>query len=203
MVLFDHEADFVLPAPARLGGDVVVKFPTDEQWVVRTRARKFLQRRLGRGKSEMVSPKPGEADRVLYEAISVNGSPQLTPFEASQILESVAMTFVTDVQIQGNDATVTMNVFTGEVKHFLRVPTAEEMFDYKQAAFRQLDLSHGQMQTTFNPDVGARLYDLCGGRSGPEFYKAAIPGAHKAEAVRVVIDYIENHIGPAIDDPNS
>lgn len=200
---FDHEAEFALPAPARVGGDVVVHFPTDEQWVVRTRARKFLQRRLGRGKSEMLTPKPGEADRALYEAISVNGSPQLTPAEASQILDSVGMTFVTDVQVEGNQAVVTMNVFTGEVKHTLRVPTAEEMFDYKQAAFRQLDLSHGQMQTTFNPDVGARLWEQCGGKSEPEYYKGAIPGSHKAEAVRVVIDHIENHMGPATSDPNS
>ena len=203
MVTFDENAEFVMPAPARMGGNVVMRWPTDQEWNARSRARKFLTRRMGRGKSEMVTPKPGEADRKLYEAITLNGSPPLTPAEASMVLESLGMCLVTDVEVEGNEATVTMNVFTGEVKHRLRVPTADEIIDYKQAAFKQLDLSYGQVQTTFNPEPGARLWDACNGKSEAEYYKGAVPGPHKAEAVRVVIEYIEQHMGPATDDPNS
>ncbi len=201
--MFDQEAEFVYPAPARVGGNVTMRWPTDQEWAVRSLARKFITRRLGRGKSEMITPKPGEADRKLYEAISLNGSPSLTPAECSMMLEALGVCQVTGVEVEGNAATVTMNVCSGEVKHSLRVPTAEEMLEYKQAAFKQLDLAHGQMQTTFSPEAGARLWDKCEGKSGEEYYKGKVPGTHKSEAVRVVIEHVENHMGPATDDPNS
>jgi hypothetical protein len=44
MVIFDEKAEFVMPAPARLGGNVVMRWPTDEEWNQRSRARKFLTR---------------------------------------------------------------------------------------------------------------------------------------------------------------
>lgn len=203
MVVFDEKAEFVMPAPARVGGTVVMRWPTDEEWGIRSRARKFLTRRLGRGKSEMVTPRPGEADRKLFEAIALNGTPSLTPAEASMILEGLGICLVTNVEVEGNEATVTMSVFSGEVKHTFRVPTADEILEYKQAAFKALDLSYGQVQTTFNPDAGARVWDACNGKSGPEYYKASIPGPHKAEAIRVVVEHVEHHMGPATDDPNS
>jgi hypothetical protein len=201
--MFDEKAEIGMPAPARVGGNLLVRWPTDAEWAARSRARKFITRNLGRGKRETVTPQPGEPDLKLYEAISLNGSPPLSAAEAAMVLESLAVAIVTDVQVEGNEGCVTMNILTGQVQHYLRVPTADEIFEYKRAAFKLYDLPHGQAQTSFTPEAGARLYDQCNGRSGPEAYKGAVPGPHKAEAVRAVIDHIEQHMGPAIDDPNS
>jgi hypothetical protein len=201
--MFDDKSEIGMPAPARVGGNLLVRWPTDAEWAARSRARKFITRHLGRGLRETVTPPPGDGDLKLYQAISLNGSPSLSAAEASMVLEAMCITIVTNVEVDGNEACVTMNVLTGEVQHRLRVPTADEIFEYKRAAFKQLDLPYGQAQTSFTPEAGARVYDQCNGKSGPEYYKGAIPGPHKAEAVRAVIDHIEHHMGPATDDPNS
>ena len=201
-MLFDNQAEFTMAAPARVGGTLTVRWPTDQEWAARSRARRFITRRLGRGKSETVSPKPGEAELKLYEAITLNGSPPLTAAEASMLLEAMGHCLVTNVEVEGNQATVSMNIFTGPVRHRLKLPTADQILEYKASAFRQIDLPYGQAQTTFTPEAGALLWDQCEGRPDPDCYKGAVPAPHKAEAVRVVTDYIEHHMGPSTDDPN-
>ena len=198
--MFDASAEIAMAAPARVGGTLTVRWPTDAEWAARSRARKFITRRLGRGKSETIAPEPGAPDLKLYEAITLNGSPPLTAAEASMMLEAIGMCLVTNVEVKDNEAVVSMNVVTGPVEHRIKLPTADQILAYRRAAFRQIDLPYGQGQITFTPEAGARLWDQCEGKS--ESYQGAVPGPHKAEAVRVVIDHIEHHLGPATDDPN-
>lgn len=200
--MFDETTEIAMPAPGRLGGGIVtVRWPNDEEWAARSRARKFITRRLGRGKSETVAPQPGDADVKLYEAISINGSPSLSAAEASMVLDAISTCLVTNVEVEGNEALVSMNVVSGLVKHRLKLPTAEQILSYRRAAFRLIDLPFNQQEIRFTPEAGARLWDQCEGKS--DSYKGAVPGPHKAEAVRAAIDYIEQNLGPATDDPNS
>jgi hypothetical protein len=200
--MFDDKAELAMPAPARLGGAIVtVRWPTDAEWAMRSRARKFITRRLGRGKSETIAPEPGEADLKLYEAISVNGSPALSPAEASMVLEAISMCLVTNVEVDGTEACVSLNVVTGSVQHHLKVPTAEQILQYRRAAFRLIDLPYNQQEIRFTPEAGAKLWDQCEGKG--DSYQGSVPAPHKAEAVRAVIDFVDQHLGPATDDPNS
>jgi hypothetical protein len=201
--MFDAKAEIAMPAPARLGGTeiVTVRWPSDEEWAVRSRARKYITRRLGRGRSETVPPEPGEPDQKLYDAIALNGSPQLTPAEASMVLEAIGMCLVTNVEVEGNEACVSLNVVTGAVQHRLKVPTAEQILQFRRGSYKLFDLPYGQQEIRFNPESGARLWDQCEGKG--ESYTGPVPGPHKAEAMRAVVDFIEHRLGPASDDPNS
>jgi len=196
--MFDTNAEITIDAPARIGGKLHLRFPTDAEWNARSRARKFITRRLGRGKSLTEPPKPGEPDLKLYGAICINGTPPLSAAEASMVLEALGQCTVLGVEIEGNEATVRMNVPGGEVVHRLKVPTADQILENRTASFRLVELPFNQQEIAYSTESGARIWDACEGKA--EGYAAAIPGPHKAEAVRAASEFVEQRLGPSDDD---
>jgi hypothetical protein len=196
--MFDIKAEIEFPAQVASTGfapvPVVVRFPTDEEWALRARARKILIRRLGRGVSETIAPEPSEADVRLYQAIALNGAPAMTPAEAVRVLEAIGVTDVTDVRMTGADAEVDMTVAGSTVMHALRMPSADQVVTFRRQAFRMLDLPYNQQELRVNADAGAKLYDQLGGKS--DDYVNGIPAVHKDAAVRAVIEYIDRNLGP-------
>jgi hypothetical protein len=173
---------------------VVVRWPTDAEWIDRTRLRKFTIRRLGRGVSENVPPEPIESDVKLYNAIALNGAPPVTPAEAGFLLDQMGQAQVTGVRVEGDDAIVEVQILTGEAIHRMRLPKADQVQQFRRASFRLFDLPYGQQQFQLNPDAGGRLYDACNGSS--EDYVGAVPVIHKDVVARNVVDFIEREMGP-------
>jgi hypothetical protein len=203
-VKFDSKAEIAIPARlASTGGaeqEVLLRYPTDEEWSARSRSRKIIIRRLGRGMSETVPPEPGEADVKLYKTIALNGAPDMTPAEASKVLEALSVADVYDVSIDGGEAAVEMSVMTGRAIHHMKIPTADQVLSFRRSAFRLIDLPFNQQELRTTADAGARLYDQCGGRS--EDYANGIPALHKDAAIRAVIEHIDRALGPRSDDAN-
>ena len=201
---FDTKQELEFDPPIASSGGlpqkVVLRWPTDEEWAARQRGRKIIIRRLGRGISETVPPEPGEADLKLYSAIAVNGAPVMTPAEAAKVIEVMAVADVFDVQVEGGEATVEMEVASGRVKHHMRIPTADEVLSFRRAAASVLDLPFNQQEIRVTPEAGARLYEKCQGKS--EDYVNGIPNIHKDAAARAVIEFIDRALGPRQDDAN-
>jgi|SRR5262252_4907468 len=202
--MFDVNAEIEVTArPASAGGvptAISLRFPTDEEWAVRQRSRKIIIRRLGRGRSEVVAPEPSQADLTLFEKITTNGAPTLTPAEAAKVLEALATADVNSVAIEGSTATVEMETMAGKVVHTLKVPTADQVIRFRRSAFRMIELPYNQQELRQSPDAGARLYDECGGSSAD--YEGAIPALHKDAAVRGVIDDVDRQLAPKKDEEN-
>jgi len=200
--MFDPES--VIEFPARLASTqgletkVEVRWPTDEEWLKRARARKVIIRRPRAGVSETIPPPPGQGDVDLYEAIKHNGAPVMTAAEADKVLDALGKADVIDVRIEGIQAEVEMVILSGSVTMSLRIPTADEVVSFRRAAVRLLDLPFSQQEVRINPEAGARLFDSCGGKSGD--YKSAIPVTHKDAAVRAVIDFVDRQLGPQPDE---
>jgi len=201
---FDSKAEIVIPSRvAATNGEVqevMVRYPSDEEWAARSRSRKIIIRRLGRGMTENVPPPPSDADVRLYESITLNGAPKMTPAEAAKFLEMLSQADVYNVTVEGAEAVVEMSVMTGHVEHRMKIPTADQIVSFRNAGFRVIDLPFNQQEIRVTPDAGARLYDQCGGRS--DFYTNGIPSVHKDAAVKAVIETIERTFAPRIDDAN-
>jgi hypothetical protein len=189
--------------PASIGGalqKIDVRWPTDQEWSTRQRARKIIIRNLGRGVKEYVPPEPTQADIDLFQKIALNGAPELTRGEAQQLLDTLATARVISVSIEGTTATVEMETLNGLVSHQMRVPMTDQVLAWRRSASRILELPYNSQEVRTTPDAGARLYDECGGTS--KDYENAIPAIHKDAVVKNVIDYIDNMLGPKKDDAN-
>jgi hypothetical protein len=173
---------------------VVVRWPTDAEWVDRVRLRKFTIRRLGRGVSENVPPEPIESDVKLYQAIALNGAPPVTPAEAGFLLDQISQASVTGVRVEGEEAIVDLQILTGEAVHRMQLPKMDRVQQFRRSAFRLFDLPYGQQQFQINVDAGGRLYDDCHGSSVD--YVGPVPVVHKDAVARSVIDFIEREMGP-------
>ena len=199
--MFDSSTHIEIPAPFRLGDAVItVRYPTDEEWYRRARSKRIVNRRLGRGVTQPILPEPGEADLTLYQTITQNSSPPLTAAEASQVLDALGQATVTAVTIEKGTAVVDMETMTGPVHLRSKIPTADQVVQWRRSAYRIHDLNFGQQEIRLNPEAGAGLWDACEGSSSD--YKTAIPGIHKDAAIRALIDFSETRLGPKQDDAN-
>src|SRR5215831_15846524 len=127
--MFDTNQTIEIPAPYRLGEDAKlhIRWPTDPEWYTRARAKRFVNRRLGRGRNEQSLPQPGEADLKLYETISLNGSPPITAVEASQVLDAIGVASATDAGIEDGLGMVKLETMNGTVTHRMKIPTADQI----------------------------------------------------------------------------
>jgi hypothetical protein len=198
--MFDASAEIELGFRLASGAEsVTVRWPTDQEWAARARSRKFIVRRLGRGVSETVPPAPNEADVQFYEKIALNGTPAVTKGEARQIIDVLATAAVTNVTVEGNEASIDLNVLTGAVKHRVKLPTADQVIGMRAAAFRMLDLPFSQQQIQILLEPAARLWDECHG-SSEDYANGVVPALHKDVAMRSLIEYLDNKLGLRRDD---
>jgi len=199
--VFDATKEYELGMRVEAKGPVVVRWPSDQEWTARARGRKILQRRLGRGVTEMVQPEPSDVDLAFYDKIKLNGGTSLTKAEAALVGDTLAACAVTNVELEGDTATVTATVLTGQVKLRLAIPTAAQTVTFRRAAYRLLELPFNTQEIRMNPDAGARLFDECKGGSD-DYTGGVIPGIHKDAAVRAVIEQLERNLGPMDNEAN-
>lgn len=187
---FDTHANVAAPIRRPEGQRMVeVRWPTDEEWVERSKGWAINISRLGRGVSQ-TQVDSTQADWKLYHKIREPESPDLTVDEAGLIVEALTRCEINNVALELDQATVEMTV-TGSAKvtHTLRIPTTEEVTRFKRAAVRVIDLPHGKQQLRTNLLAGVELWAKCA--QGNDGYSNGIPLIHKDAAVRAVIDACE------------
>jgi hypothetical protein len=166
-----------------------VRFPTDEEWIERQRRRKVLIKQLGRGVSETVVSGGEDADAALLAKIRQGEGSDVDPFEASRVIDQLGQCDVDDVVQEGDAFRVTLRVIGSTVEHTLRMPSAKDVFDYRRAFARVLDLPYNRQELTVNLAAGGALYKkLVTANDG---YAGEPPIIHQAVAVRATIDALD------------
>ncbi len=170
---------------------VRVRFPTDEEWIARQRRRKVIVKQLGRGISETTIPNSEDADAALLAKIRVAepDAPEVDPFEASRVIEQLGQAEVDDVVQIGDGFEVALRVLGGTVTHFLRMPSAKDVFEYRRGFARVLDLPYNRQELMINLAPAASLYKRLVQRA--EGYAGDVPIIHQAVAVKAAIDALE------------
>ena len=168
---------------------VTVRFPTDEECVERQRRRKIIIKQLGRGISETVVPGSEDADAELLCKLRVGDGTEVDGFEATRILEQLGQADVDDVLPEAGAFRVLVRVPGGTTAHVLRMPSANDVIEYRRAFARILDLPFNKQELTVNLGAAGTLYQkLCQATEG---YAGAVPVIHQAVAVKAAIDALE------------
>ena len=171
--------------------EIVVRWPSDQEWIEYRKAVPIKLHHLGRGMSEGEADSSA-ADLKLYDKIRVGNSPDLTPEEAEKMIGDVSRCDIMDVLMSTDDATVEMVICGGfRVRHTLRIPTTAETMQFKRARSRALQLPHGRQLLRTNIQAGGELWTKC--QKGAEGYaNGSVPVLHQDAAVLAVINACDN-----------
>ncbi len=169
---------------------VRVRFPSDEEWLVRQRRRKVIVKNLGRGMSETTTAGGEEVDAALLAKIRANeDAVEVDPFEASRVIEQLSQADVDDVVPVGGSFRVATRVLGGMTTHLMKTPSAKDVFEYRRSFFRAIDLQYGRQEITLNLAAAAALYGkLCEATEG---YVGAVPIIHKAVVAKATVDALD------------
>jgi len=175
---------------------VTVRFPTDEEWTGRQRARKIVTRSLGRGMSKSDVPGHEEVDEAFVRKVKTDG-PEIDCYEAMTIVGVLSRCDVTDVEREDGGYRVRMTVPGGETSVLLRMPTAREIYAFRREYVSAVDLPHGKSSTSVNLEAAARLFDALAGESTG--YAGPVPIIHKEAALVAMIAEFESGLGVSDD----
>ena len=175
---------------------VSVRFPTDEEWTERQRARKIVTRSLGRGMSKSDVPGHEEVDEAFVRKVKTDG-PEIDCYEAMTIVGVLSRCDVTDVEREDGGYRVRMTVPGGETSVLLRMPTAREIYAFRREYVSAVDLPHGKSSTSVNLEAAARLFDALAGESTG--YAGPVPIIHKEAALVAMIAEFESGLGVSDD----
>lgn len=176
---------------------ITMRWPTDEEWIQRQRGWFLYVTRLGRGVSENTVDSE-KADAALYNSIRLADSPDLSPLEASKLIQTLTECSIMNVTLGADDALVEMRVLNNEpVTHRLTLPTTADVMQFRRSSMRSLDLPHGRQQMRLNLQPGLEMYNRCHVESTG--YANGVPVIHKDAAIRAVIDACETPQGEDVD----
>ena len=175
---------------------VSVRFPSDEEWTERQRARKIVTKSLGRGMSKSDVPGHEEIDEAFVRKVKTDG-PEIDCYEAMTIVGVLSRCDVTDVEREDGGYRVRMTVPGGEVSVLLRMPTAREIYAFRREYVSAVDLPHGKSSTSVNLEAAARLFDALAGESTG--YAGPVPIIHKEAALVAMIAEFESGLGVSDD----
>lgn len=196
MQQFDPNYDIVTPIRTQQGKvDVTVRFPNDSEWAEWFRTRRMQVTQLGRGASTFQMDSEA-ADFKLYEQIRRPESPNLDPAEASVLIEKIGRREVSNIENEGDELDVTLAVFGGVATHRVRIPNAKQVGSFRRGSSQIVSLPFNKQQVKTALEPGIRLYDEC--LIGAKGYSnGTIPGIHKDEVMRSVLQFIEQEADEA------
>ena len=175
---------------------VSVRFPSDEEWTERQRARKIVTKSLGRGMSKSDVPGHEEVDEAFVRKIKADG-PDVDCYEAMTIVGVLSRCDVTDVERDGAGYIVRMAIPGGEASVAMRMPTAREIYAFRREYVSAVELPHGKSSTSVNLEAAARLFDALSGETTG--YARPVPIIHKEAALVAMIAEFESGLGVSDD----
>jgi len=197
--MFDTTGEVAARVRTREGlQELVVRWPTEEEWIERGRGRRTNQRQLGQGATE-IDVVEGDSDLKLYNAIRLNGSANLTAGEATMFMETIAECRGAGAELGPAEAVITLRVMGGqEVKHTITIPSAEAIFKTKKLASKVVNLPHNLYASKTFMGPWLKLYEECNGHSSD--YTGPIPAIHKETAMRELAEAMEREMTAGPDE---
>jgi hypothetical protein len=185
--MFNSKAEFQISIISGGKKTCVVRYPTDGEFADRARRQKIVRSDLGRGKSRTEAPNVQAVDAALFKVIRIDDGPPFSEAEASAVIDKLDRTELREFGDQGDRYVVTLRVAGAIVKHSVRVPKADERFDYRKASLNVVD---SRRSTEFHASLepGGILYDKLDPKA--EGYDGDVPLNHKAAVVSEVLAQI-------------
>jgi hypothetical protein len=190
----DQHISIKLQSPEGLK-ELTLRFPTDAEWIERQRKRKIIIKQLGRGLSETIIPDSSEYDSELVMKLRAGEEPGIDGFEATRILEELSLAEVEEIEQDGNAFLVNLKVPGTVTIHAVKMPSAKDLFQYRRAFTRVLDLPYNKQQLTLNLNAAEELYKKLS--ESAEGYAGPVPINHQAAVIQAVVNKVESGFGVA------
>lgn len=196
--MFDSKAEINLKVHTAHGGSkrLLVRYPTDDEWITWRRKKKIVQRALGRGFDvEPATPEPADLD--LLNAIKLDET-QVSRTDAFRIVNRLARfeVIVAPTLIGAAykiEAKIMDQLLTA---HVLRVPSVQELAEYHRNYMSVVFGQYGLQTITIDFTAGEALYNRLVQRT--EGYVHTVPVPHKAEVINVLAQLIRRESGGSI-----
>jgi hypothetical protein len=192
--LFSTERTFEVELPDPEGTKVVaVRFPTDDEWIKRSKRRKTIIKDLGRGRSTTDTVGGEKVDAEIFEAIRKDAAVTIEPEEAMVLLDWISTCDVVSAERKAGEVIVTLRLGdASEVEYTMRCPSLKECVTYKRSVGKAYDLQYGQREIIVDISASSKFFDsLLKSVNGYE-EGSKIPIIHKTVAVRCAVDKAEN-----------
>lgn len=186
--LFDVTAKFKVTVPSSDGPkSILLSFPSDEQWVTRSRRRKWITKQLGRGASEMVPIESEESDLELVGQLRLDeGGPGITGADATFILDQLNRCEVSgEAAFESGVYRIALLVPGATTVHTMTMPSADALMNYRRSVTRNIDLGNSKQQMTINLEAAGGLYRKI--QTSVEGYAGAVPVVHQGPVIAAVI----------------
>jgi len=190
--MFDSKAEIGLTIQGEQPKKVVVRFPSDAEFISWRRKKKVVQKDLGRRKFQMEASKPEPCDLALVNAIRVDK-------EGAAIDEAEAVHIIgrlTECEVpnrpdrEGSAYVIAMKVMRKlNTTHTLRIPSVKEQMDYERMRSSVIYGQYGQ-EIRINFAAAGELYDKL--KVSIDGYAHDVPVSHKAEAVNVLLQELRD-----------
>ncbi len=192
--LFDLEKP-IKAKVVRPDGDVLItlRYPSNEQWIERSRRRKIRTRNLGGGKSQSIPQSPDPQDAELVNSLRIDESPEVDEYEAKRILDSLGSVQIDEEPVrEGSIIRVPMRARGIDLVHALRIPTERERGSFLESSGIPV-ISHGSIDTYgFNLGAAEATYrQLCQESIG---YKGMVPVPHMLAAINAAFEFIDKQL---------
>lgn len=201
------DVDRPISVKADVGGNIRrigLRFPSDNEWVERARAQKFVFKQLGRQREQMTVPQAAESNKALLLAIAGEGEAldAILPAEAARIIDALSRAEVTDVEETGSGFRVQLAVPGGEVWHQVDRPDAAQVEAFEKASATRVKLPFDRVEVTLNIRAAEDLYhELHGTVKDSDYAGGKVPLPHKMAVVQGAIKAYRTLLED--DDPNS
>jgi hypothetical protein len=114
--LFDSTKPFNVEIHSGKIRKCILKFPTDAQWIERTKAQRIVQTDLGRGKSQSATTPIERFDEQLFQKLLIETSDEFDEYEASLAVDRLAKCEIIEHEEVGNNQVkISAEVFGGAV----------------------------------------------------------------------------------------
>lgn len=160
----------------------VLRFPTDEQFIARTRAQRTIRRESG-GVVTSEVPNAHRANLELLERIRIDkDGDSFDEFEATKAIERIERIEIVDCDRVGEEFAVKMRVPGGEVVHRLCVPTQADIVAYSRGSVHRRDQRRESVTVIDLTPAGVLWAKITRGVEG---YAdgSAVPITHKDAAI--------------------
>jgi hypothetical protein len=188
------DANLPIEIPIRSGGDrrAMLRWPTDEELIDRSKKMRYVRRDLGRNQSVFDVPNATEVNANLFALLRQDPDPEaVDDAEASKFVERLLRADVVESHRQGDQFIITLSVVNRlEVTHTLRMPTQRELLDYSRQAMRTID-NRRSHDTRVTIEPSGQLWDKL--LVSTEGYKNGnVPIIHKDAALVEVMAQMES-----------
>jgi hypothetical protein len=185
----------------RPDGDVTItlRFPTDEEWIERSRRRKIRSRNLGNGKTQSIQNPPDSHNAELVNGLRVGECAEVDLHEAKRILDRISTAAIDgDITREGANLRIPLKILGVSTVHIIRIPTERERGEFLQMSGVPT-ISQGNIDTYgFNLGGAADLYPKL--RKDAIGYTGNVSVVHALAILNAAFEFIDQEIEG--EDPN-